>query len=140
MAIREVGWVKYVQSFGGGSAGQHAGHRVAALLRSRRDGLQLEIIRGADRLRAKREKPRRSLSDVRPVRLGGKQLFQRSGVRYFKLDHPAGAIGVAIDDARVLVQLGVHLNDLTSDRAVELGDRLHRLDFPEGLMRIQALT
>ena len=50
------------------------------------------------------------------------------------------AVRVAVYDRRVAVEGAVRLDDLAGHRAVQLGDRLHRLDGAEGLMGVELVA
>src|SRR3990172_4994353 len=74
-----------------------------------------------------------SVADVGGVLLGAEQLLQLARFPHSEPDHPSRAVRVLVDERRIVLERTVHLDHLAGDRAVQLRDRLHRLDGAERL-------
>src|SRR4051794_20648047 len=75
-----------------------------------------------------------------PIRLGREQILEHAGIRDLELYHPPATIGIPIDDTRVVIQRGIHLDDLAGNGTVELGDGLDRFDLAEALMGVEPVA
>src|SRR5882762_4251141 len=71
------------------------------------------------------------LSDLFLIRLVAQQLIELRRILRAKLDHPARAVGFAIDERRVALERLVHLGHRAGEGCVQLRDGLHRLDRAE---------
>src|SRR4051794_31447462 len=84
--------------------------------------------------------PSRSLPDMRPIRLGREQILEHARIRDLELHHPAAAIRVPIDDAGVVIQRGIYLEDLAGNGTVQLGHGLDCFDLTEALMGVEPVA
>src|SRR3954468_24807504 len=82
----------------------------------------------------------RSLPDMGPIRLGREQILEHARIRDLELHHPAATVGIPIDDAGVVIQRGIHFNDLPGNRTVELRYSLDRFDLAEALMGLEPVA
>src|SRR5680860_930294 len=62
------------------------------------------------------------------VGLDVEQGLDLARVRELDANHPAGAVGVVVDQLRVLAGLAVYLEHLARERREDVGYRLDRLD------------
>src|SRR6267143_3056609 len=77
------------------------------------------------------------LPDGLLVRLVAQQLLELRRRLRAELDHPARAVGIAIDERRVALERLVHLGYRAGERRVQLRHRLHRLDRAEHVAACQ---
>src|SRR5574337_628668 len=68
------------------------------------------------------------LADVLAIGRGVQQSLELVGVREPELDHPPGAVRVAIHCGRVGVERGVDVQHLAGERGIEFGHRLDRFE------------
>src|SRR5262245_5250910 len=78
-----------------------------------------------------------SLADMLRVRIRAQQPLQFFGVRDLHFDHPALAVGIAVDECGILLEGLIRLENGPANRCVQLGDRFHRFDRSEdGFLRV----
>src|SRR5581483_12528341 len=102
------------------SSGTDASNRAPPFKRARRAATRSPSLLGR-------------LLDEAAILLGAHEVVEIAAIGKRDLDHPPVAVGILVEELRVVREVVVHLGDLARDRGVDVGDGLGRFDDAEGV-------